>query len=400
MVQEFVFFDYFTYTLRLTYKEEIFELLGIPEKEFEHLNKGPHHYDETYNLDNIITLRVALMNNKSLKKYGIHSDDDDYEIYLEYGLEGERILKRERKKFYEISVNTTGRGIREFGKLSKYPTYFEMLRNMVDSEKNLAKVVFTRVDFTKDDKEGLLDLDVIEKKIKNNRVVTHLGTSFIKSMQDPEDKGVFHGKTIYFGSKDSNSEFFIRMYNKSAENFAKGKVLEKDLVEHNTRVEMVFKKPQSDKLMDKVFEYDKSGKNLGDLYGEILLGKLKILKNGKVPSKKFLENMKNLDDRYRKFIHVVKQQHLGVEKESSSIEKKKEYIFSLKKTIAMLEMAMGKEDFEIWMNSLILEGRNKMSGLEKIEAAEFFEKNHKKDEFKGKEKDFDAANIKVLEQKS
>ena len=347
-----VFFDYFTYTVRIKEIQDIFELLGVDEEIFQHMNSGRNHYTHTYNFENVFRIMYCEMDERAKDKYLITSE-----------------------VAYEVNINMTGRIIREFSYISSFSSCFEMLEQLRESKLLLAPINFTRVDFTKDDKDELLNLDELERKASVGQIATRFTPTILKSMQDKETLK-YYGKTIYFGSKDSNSEFFIRIYNKSAEKVAKKVVADSLLDEHHIRVEMVFKKAvQANKLMEKVFEYAEAKKPLGALYGEILLGKIKILKNGKKPGKKLEENMKNLDAKFKKFLDVTRKQTLGIEAATTTIETKIEYLKGMDKIVSMVYQSMGEEKFTKMIQVMIQTGDAKISLLERKEVEEYKKRN-------------------------
>ncbi|MBC9722016.1 MAG: replication initiation factor domain-containing protein [Lactobacillus sp.] len=351
-MENYVFFDYFTYTVRIKEIQDIFELMGVDEEIFQHTNSGKNHYTHTYSFENVFRIMYCEMDERSKDKYLITSE-----------------------KAYEVNINMTGRIIREFSYISSFSSCFEMLNELRKSKYLLAPINFTRVDFTKDDKDGLLDLDVLERKASVGQVATRFSATILKSMQD-KDTRKYYGKTIYFGSKDSNSEFFIRIYNKSAEQYAKKLLTESSLEEHHTRVEMVFKKAvQANKLMEKVFTCYEQKQPVGVLYSEILVGKLKILKNGKKPGQRYEENIKNLDSKYKKFLDSTKKQTLGVETATSTIETKIDYYKKMDKLVAMIYDAMGEEEFVKMTEVMLQTGRAKRQILEQKEVEEYKKRN-------------------------
>lgn len=360
-MNENVFFDYFTYTVRLREIQDIFELIGMDEGIFQHKDSGMNHYTHTYEFESVLRIMYCEMDDRSKDRYGINLE-----------------------RAYEININMTGRIIREFKRVSNFNSCFEMLDQMRKSPILLAPINFTRVDFTRDDKDGLLDLDKIQKKIDNFQVVTRLSASILMSMQDKETKK-YYGKTIYLGSKDKNSEFFIRIYNKSAEKLAKKLVTESVLDEHHVRVEMVFKKAvQANKVMDKVFASQERGEPIGEVYSGILLGKMKILKNGKKSGERLEENIKNLCPKFKKFVDSTRVLTLGVEAATTTIDSKIEYFKGQDKSIAMIYKAIGKDEFYKMVEMMVEKGENKFSILEKEEVENY--KKEKKNSINANER--------------
>ena len=360
-MNENVFFDYFTYTLRIKEIQDIFELIKVEEGLFQHKESGKNHYTHTYEFENVFRIMYCEMDERAKDRYGI-------------------VLERA----YEVNINMTGRIIKEFGKISDFNSCFEMLDQLRKSPFLLAPINFTRVDFTRDDKDGLLVLDEIERKTSKGQIATRFSPTILKSRFDREENK-YYGKTIYFGNKDTNSEFFIRIYNKSAEMVAKRVAVESVLQEHHTRVEMVFKKAvQANKVMELVFASQDRGEPLGVLYSEILLSKIKILKNGKKPGERREENIKNLCPKFKKFLDSTKKVHLGVQATETSIDSKIDYVKSHKKMLATVYEAMGEDEFYKMIKSSIEQGRNMLSILEKEEIKAY--KNEKKNSINSNER--------------
>lgn len=350
---EYVFFDYFTFTIRLENVDDVFPLLGVSPSMFEVKEKAPNHYEKALDFQRIFIIKFAEMNEESKKKYKV--------THL--------------KKCFEINVTLTGTAVREYSTLSSFQSCFLMLYELWKSDLLLAPINFTRVDFTKDDKEGLLDIDKIEKKLEKGEVVTRLKHSVISSQFD-KDKGRYLGKTLYLGSKSSNSEFFIRIYNKSAEVYGKKEVSKRILDEHNIRVEMVFKKSnQANSLMEKVFLAHKLGEPIGSVYTGVLVRRMNILKNGKTVSKKDEENRKNMDNGYKEFIENAEKVKLGKEEKITTIDQKIEYVKSHARTLAMIYQAIGYDEFQEMIGDAIVAGTDKLTILDLSEIQEYKKKN-------------------------
>lgn len=365
---DYVFFDYFTFTMRIAEVNDAFDLLGIKLTAFERKEGSTNHYTHEYNFKGdkgIFKIKVAEMDYEAKRKYEIP--------FLE--------------KAYEVNVNMTGRTIREYDVLSSFSSCFEMLYQLQKSPKLYTQLNFTRVDFSKDDKDGLLHIDRILEKLENGEVVTRLQHSMIKSMFDKE-KGIYQGKTLYVGKKDKNSEFFIRIYNKNSEVYAKSEsgISKRIMDEHNVRLEMVFKKgKQANPLMEKVFECYEAGGKLGDIYSGVLINKFLVLKDGEKVSKKASTNMENIDPDYAKFVDDASRLELGVEKKIGTIDTKMEFLeTSYSKTMAMIYEAVGPEQFNDWLTNVIMRGEKKLDVLEWAEIQEY-RRTKEKDSFLGRE---------------
>ena len=349
--KEFVFFDYLTFTVRLQEFGKIFDLLGISEALFEFRAGGTNHYEATYICNNTITVKKWTMDYKSRLKYGF-----------------------EHSEGYEINVQISGKGIRQYKDISygEFESCFDMILNL---RKEVDLINFTRVDFTRDDVHGHLILDDIEKKLEKGEYISRLPFNTISSLYDT-DKKRYYGKTIYLGSKKTGSEFYIRLYNKSAEEYTKLKFLGKDkLEEHKTRVEMVFRKKQAMELMSLIFEKVDKGESLGELYSSLLLGKFKLLKRGKKKEDfhgKLDRILKNLCPKFKKFLDTTNVAKLGIERNKSNFESKiKHAEVTFAKTLAMYKFAFGKDEMIRWILEIAQNGQGKMTHEDFLDINDF-----------------------------
>lgn len=123
---------------------------------------------------------------------------------------------------------------------------FALLELLLKVEANDA---VTRIDWAVDDRSGLVDMDMVYKKIENKELRTKLKTE--THMQSHEiQTGKIVGQTIYLGSKESN--FRIRIYDKAAEQ------QETDGTPW-IRTESVFRKEEADRLARMFVKLVKSG---------------------------------------------------------------------------------------------------------------------------------------------
>lgn len=347
--QKGVFLDFLVCTIRVRKVEDVFELLKIRKEIFEHMEKGTNHYTETYTFRNIVTIKLAEMDDESKAKYKIDATA------------------------FEINLTFSGRGIEDFGVLSGFDNFYDMLKQLYRSEKLLAEINFTRVDFTRDEKRNLLDLDQIIKKVEKNEVIKKSNSHNVVLSQFDNDKKRYLGKTIYLGSKGANSEFFIRIYNKAAESLYRGKMA---LDEHHLRFEMVYKsKRQANPFMELFMQYlyDKP-QQIGHLWSGIMREKLKILKD-RITSKNY--NIHKVEQQmlpaWKTFLDTSESIRIGVERHSTTIEAKKEYFESHNKTIAMLYLALGSRKFDEMLEDMIESGEKKLDVLDREDI-----KNYKK----------------------
>lgn len=131
---------------------------------------------------------------------------------------------------------------------------------------NALKFQVTRMDWAKDDTEGLLDLAVIWQKIIRGEVATR----FRKWGRN--DSGVIgenrvDGETIYIGNRKSES--FIRCYDKAAQQAEKKNC---ERVPHWVRVELEIKKRKAQELWTQILDANKAGKDVAELILKVMLG--------------------------------------------------------------------------------------------------------------------------------
>lgn len=338
-----VIFDYFTFTVRTEKVEDVFEMLGIVPERFQYVDKGRNHYTGTYDINGICIISFCEMSLDMRVKYGVRSD----------------------KNAIEASIRLTGQAIRGYNVLSyKYDNAFDMLLDLREDDRLYCPVNYTRVDFSKDEKEGLIDLDVLEKKLALDEYVSRLSHSIISSDKERGDTR-YKGKTIYIGKKNTGSKFFIRIYNKSAEIYAKEKVNSAILDEHNIRVEMVFKNSETaNRLMEMVFEAYDNDVPLGKVFCGVLRSKFYLLEDGRKPSNNSEENARHIQGEWLQFIENTERMELGVVEKFSTIESKIEYFEKLNKMVSEIYYSMGDDEFRQLLSDMIFEGSKKIDFMD------------------------------------
>jgi len=150
------------------------------------------------------------------------------------------------EKHYErmgYCVQFSGDGLAWYTGLFKnfsFSGFFKRLRLL--SESGLS-VNVSRLDVAKDDKSGILDLDVIIQKAEANEYISTSRTrSTIKEIMHYKGDKI-SGRTIYFGSRKSTS--YIRIYDKAAEQGVAG---------HWIRVEYEFKQDTAMRIVNAIAE--------------------------------------------------------------------------------------------------------------------------------------------------
>lgn len=351
--KDLVFIDYLTFTVRYledknSYKigvlPNLFRIIGIRNDDFDQLDTGKNHYDITHVFSEgyvkISTGEVSL--------------DEEKEKYLNK----KQIKKSEalNQVLLESSITFTGTGCREFVNLSAFKeTLFEMLlrirkdERLLIGKKHKNRIVFTRLDFTKDDYDGVISPRYVLEKTNKREFVSRLDVDhYIESQKD--ESGKFAGMTVYLGSP-KKSEFFIRFYDKTSERKAKNKKVDNENI---SRIEMVFKKKQADAAMYKIFDCYDNEKEIGKVYSETLMSKIYFLEDNFSRVSDSKTNKRHIDKRWLDFTETAKGVPLGVSKEPSTIENKQKYRdTSIARPLANLAVAEGVAEFLTITNELI-----------------------------------------------
>ena len=153
-----------------------------------------------------------------------------------------------------VCVSMSGNGCRAFetfSKLSpdKQTSPFLPLFNKLMSDDNIH---VTRIDIACDDRDGVLDMDLMAAKVREGAVNTRLTSRDIHQKFCGEAND---GMTIYIGSP--SSDFRLRIYDKAKEQGIEG---------HWVRVEMVLRAEHSRAFVSQVA----SGEDVGTLAAKVL----------------------------------------------------------------------------------------------------------------------------------
>ena len=171
---------------------------------------------------------------------------------------------REDEHFQNMGmcVSLSGMGCREYENLGG--SLDELIKLVARNEEEFN---CTRIDIACDDKEDLLPLDEIFKKVDSNEINSLIRRRTLITEYDGKHR---RGKTAYIGSKAS-SEFFCRIYDKAKQLYKPG---EKGFDECWKRVELVFRKDQANAV---VKEFLDEFFILGQFAAEIMNGKFKFI---------------------------------------------------------------------------------------------------------------------------
>ncbi len=111
------------------------------------------------------------------------------------------------------------------------------------------RMKFTRIDLAADDLKGILNLDTIDKSVRDMYFVSRWRK--VKRVEDFEN-GKSQGLTFYFGSQSSDTQ--IRIYDKAAERRAAGE----NFVGHWVRVEIQSRDDRAHAVAEYIFKHPDS----------------------------------------------------------------------------------------------------------------------------------------------
>lgn len=181
-----------------------------------------------------------------------------------------------------IWINLSAKTLANFGK--KIESVQDLVLFFADFKPKI-----TRIDIAKDCFTDLLNLDIIEEKIKNGEYSSKYREYKIYKKLDileiKSSKKKNLGRTFYLGSKLSDS--FMRIYDKKAESNSKD-------YENWVRVEMQFRRDHAEQIFRKKILIDKEGNKVkkGDKYTETKVEKFFTERN---LNSVFLNYLKFLD---------------------------------------------------------------------------------------------------------
>lgn len=132
-----------------------------------------------------------------------------------------------------VCVSMSGSGCRTFESHTSYKSEGTPFWALVGKLHVDPLVNVSRVDLAVDDREGLLDLDVIADAVRKNQVNSRIRKRRIFDAFDGADGD---GKSVYFGA--SQSSFRIRVYDKAKEHY---KPDQAEFCQHWVRFEIVMK---------------------------------------------------------------------------------------------------------------------------------------------------------------
>lgn len=179
---------------------------------------------------------------------------------------------RENEYFKNMGVNVSmsGTGCRTFENFSSFAgtgdkeseesKAFQCLFAKIDGDAN---VKISRLDVACDDKEGYLDMEVMEDCVEYDEIRSRLKKRDVHKSKNGKKNT---GKTIYIGSE--SSDFRIRIYDKAKQMNVEG---------HWIRVEMVLRGRNANGFVSELLNDEE--KSVGKLAAEVLNDKFTFIEN-------------------------------------------------------------------------------------------------------------------------
>lgn len=131
-------------------------------------------------------------------------------------------------------VDITGKGCRELEAEGRVQDYAEFVGDVMGIGGK-----FSRIDFAIDDREGIIDLDVIQQAAEEGRLSTHFRNWRVEEGWRVVGGGKEGGRTLYFGKRTSS--VMVRIYDKAAQEGVPG---------HWVRVEIEAKDERAQALVE------------------------------------------------------------------------------------------------------------------------------------------------------
>lgn len=225
------------------------EKMGLDNLPFLEKETGRHGYNRSMSIQNYINIYY---NEVKFNEF----DEENAEKL-------DRIIKM------GVHFEFSGQGCRILEQEKNWLDWFEILDNMA--------VRYSRLDIALDDFQGLLDFDVMEKKIKRGEVISLSRTRNIDSSLDfkkaekLDNNGNSKGKTIYFGNRQSL--MMIRFYDKKREQEEKKISCPYSFWQ---RYEIVLKREKATDFINKL----KTGVDFAELYLKVLAGLIRFVDRG------------------------------------------------------------------------------------------------------------------------
>lgn len=261
------------------------------------------------------------------------------------------------RKDMGVHVQISGQGIRylESQKDFNWKDFLYMLMNWFNTK-------ITRLDIAIDDMEGIIDLELLEEKMKSGEIIARW--RFGRPVADYKlATGEAQGKTLYFGNR--KSDMMCRFYDKKEQMRERYEEEGKELPAHWVRCEIEMHADRANNFAMIYYHYvDEKG--FGTLFAEVLNSYMRVVDRGTDSNRSRWENC----EMWNRFILVVEKLKLTCSKQIKKLEDSYMWLKkSVSPTIFMLFKASGGDlDF---LMELVKEGAKRISKKHHMMMAEY-----------------------------
>lgn len=200
----------------------------------------------------------------------------------------------------------------------------------------------TRLDIALDDFEGILNLDLIEDKLKNGHYRSSKKTYNVNHGKDVD----VSNKTIYVGSKRNNSSagsYYLRIYDKKAQYISKNQILPDYVVQSGIwqRYEISYSKGKADYIFHRLVD----GVPIGVLYKQTMKNAIEFL----IPSKDKNKSRWKVCKWWKDFIDIQDKIDFGDHERDVMLNDLLEWIKkSVLPSLKLLELLFNERNIDIY----------------------------------------------------
>lgn len=247
-----------------------------------------------------------------------------------------------------VHVQISGEGIRYIETAIKDFDWVEFFKTLMETYK--AKL--TRLDVAVDDTEGIIDLELLEEKIKSGEIVSRW--KYRRPVCNYKlSTGEVMGKTLYFGNR--GSEIMCRFYNKREQEKKKFELEGKELPEHWVRCELEMRAEKANTFA-RLYYMTHKERTLGMLFHEVLSNYMRVTDKGTDTNR----SRWNMCEMWERFNTALINMRLSLHKQMKKLEDS--YVW-VKKSVAPTLFTLFKAsggDLDFFME-LVKEGGKRIS---------------------------------------
>lgn len=218
---------------------------------------------------------------------------------------------------------------------------------------------FTRIDIAFDDFTGTLDIEEIDRKLRQGEVVTRWRQAKTQTGSYTVGEGVDNGQGVTVGSRSSNS--YCRIYDKKMEREAREKPVDLDSW---VRVEVEIKGKKAQELA-KILAGTAISGGAGNVLSNMLYGLLDFKEPGTDSNKSRWDT----SGWWMDFIQATEKLRLSLPKEERTLDDVKEwwdkFVSPMTAVILLAEVENGQVDGYNWLMDSIARGEAKLKGHHK-----------------------------------